>query len=159
MIWRGFMSKDQIIIQCDSREQKNQEVIDYFNRSGQRYFVSKVAGGDYINFKNPKVAIDLKASLLEVASNLTKEHERFKREMFLVQKEMQCDFVVLIREPLQSLEDVKTWNSDRTKLKGEHLYKIMKTMQDRYGILWRFCTREGAGKKIIDIIEWYDTHR
>lgn len=153
------MGSDEIIIQCDSREQKNQEVIDYFNKSGQRYFVSKVAGGDYINFKRPKVAIDLKASLLELATNLTREHDRFRREMAVVQKDMQCDLVVLIREPLQSLEDVKNWSSSRTKLKGEHLYKIMKTMQDRYGILWRFCTREGAGKKIIDIIKWYDDHK
>ena len=153
------MDSNGIIIQCDSREQKNQEVIDYFNMTGQRYFVSKVAGADYINFKRPKVAIDLKASLLELATNLTREHDRFKREMEVVQKDMQCDLVVLIREPLQSLEDVKNWSSNRTRLGGEQLYKIMKTMQERYGILWRFCTREGAGKKIIDIIEWYDSHK
>lgn len=151
--------QNKIIIQCDSREQKNQEVIDYFDKVGQKYFVSKVAGGDYINFKSPKVAIDLKGSLVELANNLTREHERFKREMQVVKKDMQCDLVVLIREPLNSLEDVKNWSSKRTKLSGEQLYKIMKTMQERYGILWRFCTREGAGKKIIDIIEWYENNR
>lgn len=148
-----------IIIQTDSREQKNDEVIAYFDRVGQRYFVSKVPAGDYINFKTPKVTIDLKASLVELANNLTREHERFKREIMLAKQDMECDFVVLIREPLASLEDVRGWSSNRTKLKGEQLYKIMKTMSERYGVLWRFCTREGAGKKIIDIIDWYDKNK
>jgi hypothetical protein len=146
----------ELIIQCDSREQGNELVLEYFDKVGQKYFVSKVAGGDYINFKAPKVSIDLKASLLELANNLTKDHERFKREIAVVQNDMKCDFVVLIREPLNSLEAVKNWSSSRTKLKGEQLYKIMQTMASRYQILWRFCSREDAGKKIIDILEWYD---
>lgn len=148
-----------MVIQVDSREQKNDEVIEYFDKIGQKYFVSKVPGGDYLNFKSPKVAIDLKKDLLEVANNLTREHARFKREMAVVKDDMQCDLVVLIREPLKCLEDVKTWNSKRTQLKGEQLYKIMKTMAEKYGILWRFCTRETAGAKIIQILEWYDKNR
>ena len=79
--------------------------------------------------------------------------------MEVVQKDMQCDLVVLIREPYKSLEDVKNWSSKRTQLKGEQLYKIMKTMADKYGILWRFCSRENAGAKIIQILNWYDKNR
>lgn len=148
-----------IIIQCDSREQKNEEVIEYFDKVGQKYFISKVPGGDYINFKSPKVTIDLKGSFVELANNLTREHDRFKREIKLVKEDMQCDFVVLIREPIKSMEEVKSWSSKRTQLTGDKLYKIMKTMEQRYGVLWRFCSREDAGKKIIDIIEWYDKHK
>ena len=85
--------------------------------------------------------------------------ERFKREIKLVREDMKCDFVVLIREPIKSIEEVKSWSSKRTQLTGDKLYKIMKTMEQRYGVLWRFCSREDAGKKIIDIIEWYDKHK
>lgn len=148
-----------IIIQCDSREQKNEEVIEYFDKVGQKYFISKVPGGDYINFTSPKVTIDLKGSFVELSNNLTREHERFKREIKLVREDMKCDFVVLIREPIKSMEEVKSWSSKRTQLTGDKLYKIMKTMEQRYGVLWRFCSREDAGKKIIDIIEWYDKHK
>ena len=148
-----------MIVQIDSREQKNDEVVEYFDKIGQKYFVSKVPGGDYINFKAPKVTIDLKKDLVELANNLTREHERFKREMTVVKDDMQCDLVVLIREPLKSLEDVKNWSSKRTQLKGEQLYKIMKTMAEKYGILWRFCTRETAGQKILQILDWYDKNR
>lgn len=151
------MSK--VIIQCDTREKENQEVIDYFEKIGQPYFVSKVPAGDYINFKSPKVAVDLKASLLELEGNLTRQHQRFVREIETTRQDMGCNLVVLIREPLTSLEDVKHWSHPRTKMKGEQLYKIMKTMEQKYGILWRFCTRENAGAKIIQIIEWYDKYR
>lgn len=149
----------KLVIQTDSREQKNSEVIEYFDFIGQPYFVSKVYAGDYINFSRPKVAIDLKASLLEVAQNLGKDHARFLREVLRVKNEMKCDLVVLIREPLQSLEEVKSWQHERSQVKGETLYKIMRTMTERYGVLWRFCTRETAGQKILSILEWYDKNR
>lgn len=149
---------NNLIIQVDSREQKNDEVIEYFDKVGQKYFVSKVPAGDYINFKTPKVTIDLKASLVELANNLTRKHEQFRNEIQLAKQDMECDFVVLIREPMASLEAVKQWSSNRTKLKGEQLYKIMNTMSEKYGIIWRFCTRENAGAKIIQIIEWYENN-
>lgn len=149
----------KFIIQSDSREQKNSEVLEYFDLIQQPYFVSKVYAGDYINFSRPKVAIDLKASLLECAQNLGKDHARFLREVLRVKNEMKCDLVVLIREPLQSLEEVKEWRNPRSQVNGETLYKIMRTMTERYGVLWRFCRRETAGQKILSILEWYDNNR
>lgn len=146
-------------VQIDSRERENSEVIEYFDFIGQPYFVSKVYAGDYINFNHPKVAIDLKKDLCEVAGNLGKDHARFLREVLRVKKEMKCDLVVLIREPLQSLEQVKEWSNPRSQVKGETLYKIMRTMTERYGVLWRFCTRDGAGAKILSILEWYDKNK
>lgn len=149
----------KFVIQSDSREQKNSEVLEYFDLIQQPYFVSKVYAGDYINFSRPKVAIDLKASLLETAQNLGKDHDRFLREVLRVKNEMRCDLVVLVREPLQSLEEVKDWSNPRSQVKGETLYKIMRTMTERYGVLWRFCSRETAGQKILSILEWYDKNR
>ena len=149
----------KFIIQSDSREQKNGEVLEYFDLIQQPYFVSKVYAGDYINFSRPKVAIDLKKDLLELANNLGKDHARFLREVLRVKNEMRCDLVVLIREPLQSLEQVKEWSNPRSQVKGETLYKIMRTMTERYGVLWRFCSRENAGQKILSILEWYDKNR
>lgn len=149
----------KFIIQSDSREQKNSEVLEYFDLIQQPYFVSKVYAGDYINFSRPKVAIDLKKDLLEVAQNLGKDHARFLREVLRVKNEMRCDFVVLVREPLQSLEKVNEWSNPYSKVNGETLYKIMRTMTERYGVLWRFCSRETAGQKILSILEWYDKNR
>lgn len=141
-----------MIIQIDSREKKNNEVIEYFDKIGQKYFVSKIAGADYIDFKNPQVAIDLKANLLELANNLTRKHAQFKNEIKMVQESMECEFCVLIREPIE-FEDIKNWSNKNTQLKGEQLYKIMKTMEERYKIHWFFCSRYNAGEKIIKILK------
>jgi ribosome-associated protein len=146
-------------IQVDSREKGNNEVIEYFNLIGQPYFVSKLHAGDYTNFLRPKCVIDLKKDLLEVADNLGKDHARFLREVLRAKNEMSCDLVVLIRKPLQSLEEVKEWHNPLSKVKGETLYKIMRRMTERYGVLWRFCKREDAGAKILSILEWYDKNR
>lgn len=149
----------KLIVQCDSREQHNDEVLEYFDFIQQPYFVSKVYAGDYINFTRPKVTVDLKKDLLEVSANLGKDHARFMREVMKAKNEMKCDLVVLVREPLQSLEEVKTWSSPRSQMKGETLYKIMNTMTERYGVLWRFCDRKNAGVKILSILDWYDKNR
>lgn len=144
-----------IIIQCDSREQENKEVLAYFDKIGQKYFVSKVYSGDYMNFCRPKVVIDLKASLLELAGNLTRQHDRFVREIKRA-SETNCNFVVLIREPLKSIDEVKNWKSPHSKVKGETLYKTMITMANKYGVYWGFCTRTGAGEKILKTIKYFD---
>lgn len=149
----------KIICQVDSREQQNKEVIDHFDFIGKPYFVSKLYAGDYTNFLRPKCVVDLKKDLLEVANNLGKDHARFLREVLRAKNEMRCDLVVLVREPLQSLEEVKAWSNPRSQVKGETLYKIMRTMTERYGVLWRFCTRETAGTKILSILEWYEENR
>lgn len=149
----------EIIVQCDSREQCNSEILEYFEMVKQPYFISKVYSGDYVNFKSPKVTIDAKKDLVELCGNLTKDHTRFRNEILRAKNEMHCDMVVLIREPLNSLEDVKNWSSKRTKMSGKQLYKIMRTMAEKYGVIWRFCTRENAGAKIIQIIQWYENNR
>ena len=148
-----------MIIQVDTREKKNDEVIKYFEEVGQPYFVSKIYAGDYIDIKNCSVVIDLKADLVELANNLTHEHERFKAEIMRAQKEMKCKFVVLIRENLKDLEDVKFWKSPKrkngralTKIKGCVLYAIMKTMSAKYGVIWKFCERKTAGRELIKIL-------
>ena len=148
------------VIQIDTREKENGEVINYFDKIYQKYFVSKLYSGDYLDINSGNVVIDLKADLVELANNLTKQHDRFKREIKRAKSEMDCRFVVLIREDLKSLEDVKEWQSPKrkngkplTQVKGETLYAIMKTMQIRYGVEWHFCNRDDAGKKILEILQ------
>ena len=149
-----------MVVQVDTREQKNDEVIKYFEEIEQPYFVSKIYAGDYIDIKNCSIVIDLKADLVELANNLTHEHDRFKAEIMRAQKEMKCKFVVLIRENLKDLEDVKFWKSPKrkngkllTNIKGSTLYAIMKTMSAKYGVIWKFCERKTAGREIIKILK------
>lgn len=152
---------------CDSREWRNKEILDYFDSIGQKYVISKLYAGDYCNLNHPTVLVDVKKDILEVINNLTKDHQRFKDEIRRANEEMNCKLVVLIREPLGSLEDVKTykvpvfgkWYKDKEKrgkprssMSMETLYKIMHTMQEKYNLEWQFCTRENAGQRIIEIL-------
>jgi len=148
-----------MIVQIDSREQQNKEVIEYFDNINQKYIISKLYAGDYCNLNGPTILIDLKKDILEVVGNLTKDHERFRREILRATEEMNCRFIVLIREQLENLEQVKLWQSPknkngkpRTQVKGEILYKIMKTVSEKYKVEWKFCTRKNAGQRIIEIL-------
>lgn len=157
-----------MIIQVDTREQKNAEVIAYFESVGQAYIRKKVNAGDYCDYDNPKVTIDLKKDLEEVVGNVTKDHDRFVREIERATNEMGCKLIVLIRKPLPNLQAVKTYKVRRysenhpnrrlrgkpvTRMSMDTLYKIMVTMQEKYNIEWRFCSRKDSGRLIIEIIK------
>ena len=158
--------KEKVIV-SDTREQRNAEVLRYLEVMGQPYVVRKVEAGDYIwcinGEDNYSTVIDLKKDLVEVGGNIAgtkKEHERFKREISRA-RELGCTrFVVLIREPLHSLEDVQTWQSPKLR-NGRKLvsrpptalYKTMKTFENRYGVEWKFTSRFRAGEDIIAILD------
>lgn len=149
-----------MIIQTDSREKARaiQKILAEFEDQGIKHFVSKLPVGDYINLDNPKIAIDRKQSLAEVAVNVGQDHARFKRELERAQEYgIHLIFLVEHGGAIKTLEDVQNWNNPRLKehplaLTGMRLYKIMLTMQNKYGIEWQFCDKRCTGKRIIEIL-------
>jgi ERCC4-type nuclease len=66
----------------DSREKKNQHILDYFDRHNIEYEIRKLDTADYWNDENPNVVIDRKRNLNEVAQNLcSPDSSRFWREI------------------------------------------------------------------------------
>ena len=149
-----------MVIQTDSREKARaiQKILAEFENQGIKHFVSKLPVGDYINLDNPKVAIDRKQSLAEVAVNVGQDHARFKRELERAQEYgIHLIFLVEHGGSIKTLEDVQNWNNPRLKehplaLTGPRLYKIMLTMQNKYGIEWLFCDKSNTGKRIIELL-------
>ena len=143
------------IIVCDTRERKNKKILEYFDKIGQDYIVSKLDAGDYMIFKHFKTIIDKKDGLLELSHNLCNltEHERLKREIRRA-KELGCkNFIFLIQDSkIKNAEDIKKWKSKFTKVKGETLLKIMNTMRRRYDVRFIFTSRKNMGKVIIDLL-------
>ena len=143
------------IIVCDTRERKNKKILEYFDKIGQDYIVSKLDAGDYMIFKYFKTIIDKKDGLLELSHNLCNlaEHERLKREIRRA-KELGCkNFIFLIQDSkIKNAEDIKKWKSKFTKVKGETLLKIMHTMRRRYDVRFIFTSRKNMGKVIIDLL-------
>lgn len=147
--------KNNIII-CDTREKGNKKILEYFDKVGQDYIVSKLDSGDYMKFKDYTTIIDKKDGLLELAGNLchTKEHERIKREIAKA-RELGCEnFIFLIQDnKIKSLEDIKNWTSKHTKVRGETLLKIMTTMKEKYGVRFIVCEKKKMGEMIINLLK------
>lgn len=145
----------QGLIIVDTREKGHKKILEYFDKIGQDYIVSKLDAGDYMLYKNYTTIIDKKDGLLELSGNLcqTKEHERIKREIARA-RELGCDnFIFLIQDSkIKSIEDIKNWSSPHTKVKGATLLKIMSTMRKRYGVRFIICEKKRMGEMIIKLL-------
>ena len=144
------------IIICDTREKGNKKILEYFDKIGQDYVVSKLEAGDYMIFKCFKTIIDKKDGLLELSHNLcnTTEHERINREIERA-KNLGCEnFIFLIQDnKIKTAEDIKNWSSPHTKVKGETLLKIMITMRKKYGVRFVICEKNKMGENIIELLK------
>ena len=149
-----------MICQIDSREKARaiQKILAEFENQGIKHFVSKLPVGDYMNLDNPKMVVDRKQGLPEVAVNVGQDHARFKRELERAQEYgIHLIFLVEHGGSIKTLEDVQNWVNPRLKehplaLTGPRLYRIMLTMQNKYGIEWLFCSKKDTGKRIIELL-------
>lgn len=154
MIWRINLKMNNLII-CDTREKGNKKILEYFDKVGQDYIISKLDAGDYMKFKDYTTIIDKKDGLLELSGNLcnSKEHDRIKREIAKA-RELGCqNFIFLIQDnKIKSVEDIATWTSPHTKVKGETLLKIMSTMKEKYGVRFIIVPKKNMGEMIMKLL-------
>ena len=143
------------LIIVDTREKGHKKILEYFDKVGQDYIVSKLDAGDYMKYKDYTTIIDKKDGLLELAGNLcnTKEHERVKREIAKA-RELGCEnFIFLIQDnKIKSLEDINNWTSKYTKVKGSTLLKIMNTMKQKYNVRFIIVPKSKMGATIINLL-------
>lgn len=146
--------KNNIII-CDTREKGNKKILEHFSDAGQDYIISKLDAGDYMLYKNYTTIIDKKDGLLELCGNLcrTAEHKRINAEICRA-KELGCiNFIFLIQDnKIKSTEDIASWTSPHTKVKGETLLKIMSTMKDKYGVRFIIVPKKNMGEMIMKLL-------
>ena len=162
-----------MIIQIDSREKARAitKIISEFDKQEVTHPVSKLMVGDYMNYDNPRLIIDRKQNLSELCSNVTSDHDRFRREMKLAQdNEIQLVFLCEHGQGIKTLHDVIWWQNPRrykrrqnpvtgrwetveTKATtGETLYKILCTQERKYGCKFLFCDKSKTGSEIIQIL-------
>lgn len=162
-----------MIIQIDSREKARAitKIVEEFDRRGIRHPVSKLMVGDYMNYDNPRLIIDRKQNLSELCSNVCQQHERFRAELVRAQ-ENEIQLVILCEhgKGIKSLENVIWWDNPRSvkrikgadgrwrnvetkAMQGDVLYKILCTMQRKYGVQFLFCDKKETGRRIVEILE------
>lgn len=144
------------IYEIDTRNKKDDFVTKYFDKRGIKWIRNKLYAGDVKLLNDTKVIIDLKANLEEISHNLcnTSEHLRIHRELNRA-REIGCEkFIFLIKDDkIKSIEDLQNWTSNKTKVTGKVLYKVMSTMAKKYKVKFIICQRKDVGKKIIELLE------
>ena len=159
-------------IQIDSREKAKaiKKIIATFDSEKVDYFISKLYVGDYMNFDNPRLIVDRKQNLSELCDNVCQQHKRFRDEIIRANEHgIKLIFLCEHGNGIEKLEDIVWWNNlngikrvknvhgqwenIRTKtMQGDTLYKILNTMQRKYGVEFLFCEKKDTGRRIIELL-------
>ena len=150
--------KNKTVIQIDSREKRNQHITDRFTDKRIDYLVSKLPWGDYQNWDNPRLIIERKNSLTELASSLGKDFRRFKAEIKEATR-FGVHIIILIEEDgYFDLEDIKCWVNPYKKknpraMSGETLYKILHSHMQYYNVEVHFTTKNESADRILELLQ------
>src|SRR5574344_1782639 len=142
------------MIICDTRERKNQHILDYFNRHNIDYGIRKLDTADYWNDENPQVVVDRKRNLNEVAQNLcSPDSSRFWREIRRSCSEKK-KMIILVEHGsnIKSLADVSGWQSKYSRISGSRLQAEMYRLGIAYNITFEFCSKRSTGKRIMELL-------
>lgn len=163
----------------DTREKvgKHKEIEEYCKKNEIKVLRSKLPFGDYVKLGDWNITIDFKQSAIELFNCLTKDHIRFRNEIKGA-NEFGIGIVILIEEKdfyatLDTFGDwyrIPLWKNDgwktvygkkhKTHSKGDPMCQVnvnaivksMKTMQEKYAVLFKFTTKERCGADIINIL-------
>ena len=173
------INNEQIYLLKDTREKigKKLEIDDYFEKHNVKVMRSKLPFGDYAIINKMNVVVDTKKDAMELFGDLTKQHTRFRKEIQGA-NDFNIGLVILIEEEdyyadLDTFKNwyrVPRWKSDgwktvngkryKTHSKGEQMTKVdidaivkaMKTMEEKYAVIFKFTTKERCGEDIINIL-------
>ena len=137
---------------------KHKNIETYCKQNGIELVRQCLNVGDYIIANKGDIAIDTKASVAELASNIFQEHRRFRDECERAQR-FGIQLIILIEEVLPG-GSLENWRSP-VGSNGLPLYKFdpvvlrkaMITMQERYGVKFRFCDGRSTGKVLIEYLK------
>ena len=150
----------EVTIQIDTREHKFElaRIQPQIESCGVKTIKSKLYVGDYQSLDNPRLVIDRKKDLLELCGNVCQQHERFRAELVRA-KDAGIQIIILCEhgDDISCIEDVFFWDNPRIKespkaTKGEHLYKSLCTIRDRYGVRFEFCDKQQTGFRIVELL-------
>lgn len=144
----------------DTREKAHiiGRILDYFDREGIKHYSSKLIVGDYMNIDNPKLTVDRKFSLSELANNLTNDSGRFMREVRLA-KELGIHMIVLCEQGawVKGIKDVAQWHNPMQgkipyAISGKELMERIYRVHIAYNVDFLFCDKRSTGKRIVELL-------
>ena len=169
----------------DTRQQagKHETKHKWWAEHGHSIIRRKVDAGDYVaDVPRPSISVDTKASLSEVATNISRNHQRFRREMQRA-RDAGVHLIVLVEtDEATTLADVVHWVNDECvrcmyyctracdpaakgkcsnprhrksnvkPIQGERLARAMLTMSERYGCEFLFCSPGSSAQIITNLL-------
>lgn len=149
-----------MVLYEDSRQQKDKHrnIHAYCEQQGIEIIRQALNVGDYQIAGKGDISVDTKMGVPELASNCFQEHERFRDECERAQR-CGIQLIVLTEEVLPGGR-LENWRSPmgrdgRPKYKFDPaiLRKVMITMQEKYGVKFRFCDGRSTAKVMIEYLK------
>ena len=147
-------------IQIDTREKARaiKKILAEFEKQNIQFYNRKLFVGDYMNLDNPRLIIDRKQNLQELVGNVCQQHKRFTDELKRAQ-ENGIKIIILCEHGgnIKQLSDVNKWYNPRLKvsplaMSGQRLFKVLFTLNKKYGVDFAFCEKKDTGKEIIRLL-------
>lgn len=156
-----------IVLIEDTRQQASKHIAKHqtFERMGVTLVRSKLAHGDYA--LPPKVSVDTKQSIIELAADIDNDHARFKREcegardagtqlVVLVENTCGVDSIESLAEWVEPVASFKRRKYAKRRIYGSRLAKACLTMEKRYGVRFEFCTPFESAERVLELLKGGD---
>jgi len=152
-----------MVILVDTREQSNQLILDYFDKKKIAHKSKKLDYGDY-SFVLPadadmgiikplmfddEVVIERKGSLTELSGNLTKDRERFEKELI---RKKDAKFLLMIEDGSWEKIDAGDY---RSKYNPKSFKATLNKYISAYNISVNFRVKEMAGEFIFGVFYYH----
>lgn len=157
------------MIIVDTREKPRAivKILEYFDAHGAEYRKEKLEYGDYMIENGPKISVDRKQSIAELAKNCTRESERFRREMDRAAADG-ARLVILVEQnryqdrgewiQVKDISDLMRWSSPHTMVRGEKVYRVLYSWRSKWPIDVIFCDKRSTGRMILEILNSEDNN-
>lgn len=149
-----------MVLYEDTRQQagKHKNIHAYCEQAGIRIIRQALNVGDYQIAGKGDISVDTKQGVLELAGNVFQDHERFRDECIRA-RDCGIQLIILIEESLPGgrldrwRPPIKWDGQPIARFRPETLRKAMITMQEEYGVKFRFCDGRSTGKQMIEYLK------
>lgn len=151
-----------MVLQEDTRNQpgKHKNIAAYCKQQGIEIIRTKLLVGDYMltGEGSGGISVDTKSGVPELAMDIFQQHERFRNECETAQR---CGITLyILTEEVLPQGRLDLWKSPldrhgkpRCKFDPAILRKAMFTMQDKYGVRFRFCDGRSTGRVLLEYLK------
>lgn len=151
------------LLLIDTREKPKaiQSIIKTLDEARIPHESTKLLFGDYMDYNRPSIVIDRKQNIAELAKNCTREHDRFRAELERA-KAANARLIILVEQNrykdrdkwihVESIEDIMLWSSPHTTIRGEKVFRVLRSWMSKYDIDVQFCDKRQTGRRILEII-------